>query len=98
MVYVPDSRMLIFYRYLTKKLLKQLNKKNQGIAGKDVEHKAKLLNLKEISKIYSIPLSTLRRWASERKFPLYKISNRILVSIEEFEEWLLKFRVGIHKH
>ncbi|NIQ14728.1 MAG: helix-turn-helix domain-containing protein, partial [Candidatus Dadabacteria bacterium] len=48
----------------------------------------KLLNLRELSEIYSIPLSTLRRWASERRFPLLKVSNRILVSPQAFEEWL----------
>ena len=66
------------------------------LADKTGECQPKLLTLKEISKIYSIPLSTLRRWAAERKFPLYKISNRIRVSVEEFEEWLSKFRVDVH--
>ena len=63
------------------------------MADKTGECQPKLLTLKEISKIYSIPLSTLRRWASERRFPLFKVSNRILVSPQEFEEWLDKQRV-----
>ncbi len=63
------------------------------IADKTGECQPKLLTLKEISKIYSIPLSTLRRWASERRFPLYKVSNRILVSPEEFEEWVNQQKV-----
>jgi len=58
--------------------------KNDSIA-------AKFLSLKEVSQIYAIPLNTLRRWASERKFPLYKLSNRIKVSLPEFEEWLEQF-------
>ena len=63
------------------------------IANKTGECQPKLLTLKEISKIYSIPLSTLRRWGSERRYPLFKVSNRILVSPQEFEEWLDKQRV-----
>ncbi len=47
--------------------------------------------LNEISDKYGIPLSTLRRWAAERKFPLYKISNRVRVSIHEWEKWLEQF-------
>jgi len=56
----------------------------------------KMLTLKETSKIYSIPLSTLRRWASERRFSLYKVSNRILVSPEEFEEWLNQQKIDAY--
>ena len=43
--------------------------------------------LEAISARYDIPLSTLRRWASERRFPLYKISNLVRVSPVEFQEW-----------
>jgi hypothetical protein len=63
------------------------------IADKIGEYQPKLRTLKEISEIYSIPLSTLRRWASERRFPLFKVSNRILVSPQEFEEWLNQQKV-----
>ena len=66
------------------------------IADKTGECQPKLLTLKEISKIYSIPLSTLRRWGSERKYPLFKVSNRILVSPEEFEEWLNQQKVDTY--
>ena len=58
----------------------------------------KYYRLEDISEIFDIPLSTLRRWASERRFPLYKISNLIRVSLEEFEEWWHKQRVrGVDK-
>lgn len=50
--------------------------------------KQKYLNLKELSVLTGRPLSTLRRWAWERRFPLYRMSNRIIVSLEEFESWL----------
>lgn len=49
--------------------------------------------LEEIAKQHKLNLKTLRRWASERRFPLYKISNRIRVSPEEFFEWVQKFHV-----
>ena len=49
--------------------------------------------LLELSQKYGIPLSTLRRWAAERKFPIFKISNRIRVSIDEWEGWLEQFHL-----
>lgn len=49
------------------------------------------LSLSELSQKYGIPLSTLRRWAAERRFPIFKISNRIRVSISEWEDWLRQF-------
>lgn len=52
-----------------------------------------LVTIDQLSKCYSIPLSTLRRWASERRFPLFKISNRIRVSVEDFEIWLRAFKI-----
>ena len=51
------------------------------------------VRLEEISKCYDIPLSTLRRWASERRFPLYKVSNKIRISLQEFEQWFKNFHV-----
>ena len=52
-----------------------------------------LVTLRDISEQYSIPLSTLRRWASERRFPLHKISNMIRVSPVEFEEWIASTKI-----
>jgi excisionase family DNA binding protein len=51
----------------------------------------KYFTLRELSERFSIPLSTLRRWASERRFPLYRVSNRILVSASEWSTWLEEF-------
>ena len=48
----------------------------------------KLITLRKLSDDYSIPLSTARRWASERRFPIVKLSNRVFVRPEKFEEWL----------
>ncbi len=53
----------------------------------------RLITLKEISEIYSLSLATLRRWASERRFSIYKISNRIRVSDSEFRDWINKFKI-----
>ena len=54
----------------------------------------RFLSLREVSKKYSMPLSTVRRWASERKFPLYKISNRIKVSSKDFDTWISEFKIN----
>ena len=53
----------------------------------------KLPSLKEIAEKYSLSLATLRRWGWERRFPIYKISNRIRVSESEFNNWLEKFKI-----
>ncbi len=51
------------------------------------------LTLKEVSERYNLPLSTLRRHAWERRFPLYKIFNKIRVSVREFEAYFEKFHL-----
>ena len=53
----------------------------------------KYVNLRQLSLITSIPLSSLRRFASERRFIIYKINNRILVSLQEFEDYLQQSKV-----
>ncbi len=58
------------------------------------ELRPRLINLRQLSIYSSIPLSTLRRWASERKFPLYKISSRVMVRIDEFDTWLEKSKIN----
>jgi len=60
---------------------------------KKIDEEQKLLTLDDVSRIYRIPLTTLRRWASERRFPLYKISSRIRVSVNEWEQWLENFHI-----
>ncbi|MGH7801508.1 MAG: helix-turn-helix domain-containing protein [Thermodesulfobacteriota bacterium] len=51
------------------------------------------VRLEAISQRYDITLSTLRRWCAERRFPIYKVSNRVRVSVREFEEWWQKQHV-----
>ena len=53
-----------------------------------------LVTLRDISEQYSIPLSTLRRLASERRFSLHKISNMIRVSPVEFEDWIASTKIN----
>lgn len=57
----------------------------------------KFISLRELSQITGRPLSTLRRWASERRFPLYRVSNRIMVSQSEWEEWMSKHHIVRNK-
>jgi len=58
----------------------------------------KLLTLKELAEKYSLSLNTLRRWGSERRFPIYKISNRIRVCDSEFRDWIEKFKIQEHNN
>jgi len=56
------------------------------------------VTLEAIAERHSLNIKTLRRWSAERRFPLYKISNRIRVSPEEFDQWLQQFHIkGTHK-
>jgi len=55
---------------------------------------SRLLTLREVSEEFNLPLGTLRLWASQRKFPLYKIRGaKIRVDRDEFQEWLKEFHV-----
>jgi hypothetical protein len=61
---------------------------------KPAQIERKFVTLRELSVLYNIPLGTLRAWAGERRFPVYKISpTKLHVSLEEFEEWLKQFRI-----
>lgn len=53
----------------------------------------KFVPLDEFATIIGRPLSTIRRWASERRFPLYKCSNRIVVNVEEGVKWFEQFHI-----
>jgi len=46
-------------------------------------------DLKGISEQFSIPLWTLRKWASERRFPgIIKVGERRLyIDLKKFREW-----------
>lgn len=58
----------------------------------DRTHK-KFVSLPEFAEIIGRPTSTVRRWASERRFPLYKMFNRIVVEVDEGLSWMEQFRV-----
>lgn len=53
----------------------------------------KCVRLDEFATIIGRPLSTVRRWASERRFPPYKCSNRIVVNVEEGVKWFEQFHI-----
>lgn len=63
-----------------------------------MNNKEKFLTLRDVAEMYSLSLSTIRKWSSERKFPLYKISNSIRVSDSEFREWIEKFKIQEHNN
>lgn len=48
------------------------------------------VRLETLSEIYDIPLQTLRRWASKRKFPgiiKRRGERRLYVNLSKFDEW-----------
>ena len=59
----------------------------------EITTESKFMTLEEVAKLYHLPLSTLRRWCAERRFPIYKISNRIRVAKDEWESWIQKCRI-----
>lgn len=59
---------------------------------KELEKK-ELLTLGEVAERFSIPLWTLRTYASQRRFPIVKLGRRIYVNPNEFRKWLDQFRV-----
>jgi len=53
--------------------------------------------LKTLSKMFDIPLWTLRAWASKRTFPgIIKRKRSLYVIVEEFRKWF--FNGEIKKH
>lgn len=58
--------------------------------------KQEVTDLRGISEMFSIPLNTTRKWASERKFPgIIKVSRRVFVDVEKFRAWFYKGEVKI---
>ncbi len=52
--------------------------------------------LKTIAEMFDMKLSTLRKWASERKFPgILKIGRAVRVDIQEFRTWVQGHRVDV---
>lgn len=46
--------------------------------------------LETLSDVYDIPLNTLRKWASQRRFPgivKRRGARRIYVDVEKFDRW-----------
>jgi hypothetical protein len=52
-----------------------------------------LLDLKEVSQRLSLSLHTVRRWASMRRLPVVKLSNRVFVSEDDLEKMIAANRI-----
>ena len=56
--------------------------------------KQELAKLKTLSEQFDIPLWTLRKWASERRFPgIIKLGRSVKVDISLFRQWIFEHRV-----
>ncbi len=54
------------------------------------------VSLNTLSQIFDIPLWTLRKYASERRFPgIIKRGRNVYVDIKKFRAWLYKGEVKI---
>lgn len=54
------------------------------------------ISLRGLSERFSVPLWTLRKWASERKFPgIIKKGRKIYVDISKFRTWFYKDEIHI---
>lgn len=58
------------------------------------ENKRKNLTIKEASKAYGLSVSWLYKKSMQRSIPILKIgSKKVLIPVEEFEQWLSSHRV-----
>jgi len=48
----------------------------------------RLLNLKQVSELISIPVSTLRKWAKSKYLPAFKLGTNWRVSEEDLSQWI----------
>jgi hypothetical protein len=53
----------------------------------------KLLDLKTLSKEYSISIFTFRKFV-KMGLPHYRLGRKILVNPDDFEEWFEKFKIN----
>jgi len=53
-----------------------------------------IAKLETVAEIFDIPLNTLRKWASERKFSgIIKLGRSVRVDIPTFRQWIQTHRV-----
>jgi len=50
----------------------------------------KMLSLKEVSEVYSIPKWTLYKMSSRGMIPIIKIGARVYVDVADFDSWRKK--------
>ena len=49
---------------------------------------SRLLSLPETAARLSLSIRTVRRWATEGRFPIVRLGGRILVDPDELETWI----------
>ena len=48
----------------------------------------KLINVKEVSEMYSFPQSTIYSWAESGLMPSFKVNGRVMFRMEDIDAWL----------
>lgn len=48
----------------------------------------RLITLVKASEASGIPLSSLRRYAKDKKFPSHKIASALYVDVADFNDWI----------
>lgn len=62
------------------------------------KERPKQITVKEASKMYNIPLWTLRNYISRRLIPIRKIGNRVYLETDKLETWLKQFDIAAYKY
>ncbi len=53
-----------------------------------------IAKLETVAEIFDIPLNTLRKWTSERRYPgIIKLGRSVKVDISVFRQWIQEHRV-----
>jgi len=60
-----------------------------------IPNQPKQITLRQASKIFGIPLSTLRKHATNKKIPHRRLFGRIYLSTETFENFLKSLEVEV---
>lgn len=53
-----------------------------------MEKNIKILNVKEVSELLKVEISTVYAWAEQRKIPSYKMNGSLRFSEDDIQAWL----------